>query len=152
MDTGFRIRDYREDDFPEVLRIWSLTGMGGANRGDDAAVVARTLACGGIFLVMEEASGGRLLGTSWITHDGRRQYLHHFGIAPDRQGQGLGHALLRASLDRARQVGMQIKLEVHRENAAALALYKGQGFGYLGDYDVYIIRDLESAVPGSGKA
>ena len=144
MDGNLRSRDYREEDFPQVLHLWSLTGMGGANRGDDAGVIAHTLAQGGIFLVLEDISSGGIIGTSWITNDGRRQYLHHFGILPDHQRQGLGHALLKASLDRARTVGLQIKLEVSPNNPAALALYKGYGFGYLGDYDVYIIRDLGS--------
>jgi ribosomal protein S18 acetylase RimI-like enzyme len=52
--------------------------------------------------------------------------------------------LLKVSLDRARAIGLQTKLEVHRDNKAAIALYQSQGFRYLGDYDGYIIRNLEA--------
>jgi ribosomal protein S18 acetylase RimI-like enzyme len=39
---------------------------------------------------------------------------------------------------------MHIKLEVHKDNVKALGLYKKAGFGYLGDYHVYIIRDISA--------
>jgi len=42
----------------------------------------------------------------------------------------------------ARNKGLQVKLEVHRTNRKAINLYKSEGFQYLGDFDVYIIRDI----------
>jgi ribosomal protein S18 acetylase RimI-like enzyme len=77
-----------------------------------------------------------------MTIDGRRNYLHHFGIKEEYQGRGLGKMLLDASLTFAREKGLQLKIEVHRENRRALDLYASHGFKYLGDYDVYIIRDI----------
>ncbi|MBK8793796.1 MAG: GNAT family N-acetyltransferase [Holophaga sp.] len=147
MSIGFCIRDYQEADFHGIARLWELTGLGSPNRGDDAVVIARTLAHGGVFLVMEAIPSGHVIGTSWMTSDGRRIYLHHFGIAPDYQNEGLGKALLETSLQRAGAMGLQIKLEVHRNNTAAIALYQKYGFTYLGDYDGYIIRDLNRTVP-----
>ncbi|MBC7124579.1 MAG: hypothetical protein H5T24_03030, partial [Bacteroidales bacterium] len=52
--------------------------------------------------------------------------------------------LTRESLRFVKAKGYQVKLEVHRNNIAAINLYKQFGFQYLGDYDVYIIRDLNS--------
>ncbi len=40
--------------------------------------------------------------------------------------------------------GYQVKLEVHRSNNVAVELYRKAGFEFLGDYDVYIIRDIQS--------
>ena len=136
------IRDYREEDFPAVDRLWNDTGMGGAVRGDDREAIRRTLSQGGRLIIMADPATGEVIGTSWLTGDGRRTYLHHFAIRPDRQGAGLAHQLLKASLDHARATGLQIKLEVHRTNEKAAALYEKAGFNRLGDYDVYIIRDL----------
>lgn len=93
---------------------------------------------------MEAIPSGEILDTSWMTNDARRIYLHHFGIAPSHQNLGLGKALLKASLDLVRDSGLQIKLEVHRNNQAAIALYRRFGFTNLGDYDSYIIRDLSN--------
>ncbi len=115
--------------------------MATPGRGDTAEVIERTLAAGGRLLVLEEAPGGSLLGTSWLTSDARRLYLHHFAIRPANQGRGLAHSLLEASLRVAQETGLQIKLEVHRENRRAIELYRKAGFAPLGDYDVYIVRD-----------
>lgn len=136
------IRDYEAADHEKVVALWEATGLGGAVRGDDASVILRTLARGATFLVLEATGAGDIAGTSWMTDDARRIYLHHFGIAPGFQGRGLGKALLAASLERVRGTGLQIKLEVHRGNEAAIALYRRFGFTPLGDYDSYIVRDL----------
>jgi len=116
--------------------------MGGEERGDDAAVLERTIRMGGMLLVME--LDGKIIATSWLTQDGRRVYLHHFGILPQWQGRGWSGPLLKASLSWVRAQGMQVKLEVHSENRKAVNLYVRAGFKPLGKYDVYIIRQPEN--------
>jgi len=141
-ELNINIRDYCDSDFEEVVKLWQPLGLGGAQRGDTIEVIRQTLNLGGKFLVMEDSPGGNIIGTSWMTIDGRRNYLHHFGIKEEYQGRGLGKMLLDASLTFAREKGLQLKIEVHRENRRALDLYASHGFKYLGDYDVYIIRDI----------
>jgi ribosomal protein S18 acetylase RimI-like enzyme len=141
-EQAFTVRDYREKDFAQVAEIWSQTGISTPGRGDTAAVIESTLKHGSRLLVLEEKVSGKIAGTSWLTSDGRRLYLHHFAITPSRQGQGLSKLLLNASLKIAKQTGLQIKLEVHRDNERAVNLYKNAGFKRLGDYDVFILRDL----------
>lgn len=142
LEDAFIIRGYLETDFGRVQAFWQPLGLGSIQRGDTAEVIRHTLEVGGRFLIMEEKSTGNLVGTSWMTIDGRRNYLHHFGIDESYQGRGLGRMLLNASLDAAREIGLQLKIEVHRENKRALELYTRNGFRYLGEYDVYIIRDI----------
>ncbi len=134
------IRDYRPEDYPEIIELWRLTGMGDPKRGDDQEVILRSLDLGGKLFVLIHPSG-KLIGTSWLTFDGRRLHLHHFGIHPDFQGRGFSHELARVSVEYAREKKIQVKLEVHQENRKAIGLYLQYGFKYLGDYDVYIIRD-----------
>jgi ribosomal protein S18 acetylase RimI-like enzyme len=150
MTTNHLIRDFREADFPKIAELWGWLDLGSPKRGDTLDVILRSLDHGGIFLVMEAVPSGEIIGTSWMTNDSRRIYLHHFGIAPACQRQGLGKALLQASLGRAKATGLQIKLEVHRDNQAAIALYRSFGFARLGDYDSYIIRDL-NGIPSGAK-
>jgi [ribosomal protein S18]-alanine N-acetyltransferase len=141
-ETIYTIRDYREEDFPALSNLWELTNLSNKARGDNAESISETLRLRGKLLVM--FIDDQLMGTSWISNDGRRLYLHHFGIHPDYQGKGYAHPLVEASLAYARQLNMQIKLEVHRQNLKAVELYKHHGFTYLGDYDVYIKRDPKS--------
>ncbi|MFZ4705200.1 MAG: GNAT family N-acetyltransferase [Bacteroidales bacterium] len=137
---NFIIRDYLESDYPALINLWESTGLGGAHRGDDAGVIRKTIEAGGKLLILETESDATLAGSSWLTNDGRRIYLHHFGILPPLQGKGLAKQLLAASIDFAKQKELQLKIEVHRQNRVAIALYKKYGFSYLGDYDIYIIR------------
>jgi ribosomal protein S18 acetylase RimI-like enzyme len=133
------IRDYRPGDYPAIAQLWSETGLGGPQRGDNQQIIEQSIAMGGKMLVavLDNVS---LVGTSWMTFDGRRIHLHHFGISPACQRKGLGRQLALASIAFAKEKGYQVKLEVHQTNTAAIELYKGLGFQYLGDYDVYIIR------------
>jgi len=144
MNPAFFIREYTESDYPEVIRLWESLGLGGAHRGDDKKIIQRTIQMGGKLLLMTDAGSEDVIGTCWLTLDGRRTYLHHFGIHPDHQGKGLSNSLLDASLKLAKTFGMQIKLEVHRDNQKAVRIYTKAGFTYLGDYHVYIIRDIST--------
>jgi len=142
MSEEYLIRHYKTSDFTQIANLWRATGLGNAERGDNQKVINETLKRGGIFLVLELTEIKEIIGTSWVTNDGRRLYLHHFGIKPEYQGKELAKILMDATLDFARHKKMQIKLEVHQDNFKALNLYKTYGFNYLGDYQVYIIRDF----------
>jgi ribosomal-protein-alanine N-acetyltransferase len=145
MMQSVRIRNYREGDYPGIMAVWTATDLGRQERGDDEVTIERTLAMGGAMLIMYDTENGdKIIGTSWLTCDGRRLHLHHFGILPEYQGRGLSHYLLKEALRIVREKGYQVKLEVHTTNEIALKLYTKAGFEYLGDYDVYIIRDIQS--------
>ena len=119
MKTHFYFRDYQEGDFSTVLPLWKETGLGDERRGDDETVIFSTLKSGGKFILMFEQNSEKLIGTSWITNDQRRLYLHHFGIGKAYQGRGLSKPLLEESLKFAKRTGLQIKLEVHKDNTIA---------------------------------
>jgi len=140
---GFRIRDYLPADYEIVLELWQRTGMGSTERGDDKDSVDRCIKKGGRLIILEEKQYSRIAGTSWLTFDGRRLYLHHFGILPEYQGRGLSKYLLEETLKIVKESGHQVKLEVHSSNTIAIHLYEKYGFKYLGDYLVYIIRDID---------
>jgi [ribosomal protein S18]-alanine N-acetyltransferase len=139
---GIAIRDYCPEDYSDILTLWSLTGIDGAQRGDNQEIIEHSIKLGGK-LIVAELSKKQIVGTSWITFDGRRLHLHHFGVHPEYQRKGIGTLLTRETLSFAKAKGFQIKLEVHQTNLPAIALYKKHGFTYLGDYDVYIIRDVK---------
>jgi len=142
--NGFLVRDYRNGDYSQVCRLWEITGLGRPERGDDEATINKSLSIGGRLLVLEDKEKGAIAGTSWMTFDGRRIHLHHFGIDPALQGRKLSKILLKESLKHVKAMGCQVKLEVHSKNLKAINLYKKSGFDYLGDYDIYIIRDSDS--------
>ena len=139
---GIRIIDFSEEYYDELMKLWEITGLNTPGRGDNLEVIQKTLSNGGKLYLMSE--NGQLTGSSWLTTDGRRLYLHHFCIHPDFQGKGLSKILLKKSLLLAKKLNQQIKLEVHKKNIIAKNLYIKNGFNYLGDYEVYIIRNINA--------
>ena len=140
---GISIRDFDKHDFDGLSELWGLTNLGNPQRGDNLDIILQSILMGGKMLIAVNADD-KVIGTSWMTFDGRRIHLHHFGVHPDYQRKGIGRLLVKESLRFVKQKGYQVKLEVHQSNIAAINLYKQFGFTFLGDYDVYIIRDLSS--------
>jgi ribosomal protein S18 acetylase RimI-like enzyme len=143
-DQDVNIRDFREEDYPEISELWQATGLGNPARGDTIDIINQTIRLGGRLLVMEIISTGTICGTSWLTTDGRRILLHHFGILAEYQGNGFSKVLLKASLQFVKSKGLQVKLEAHSSNEKAIKLYKKFGFRLLDGYDIYIMRDLSN--------
>ncbi len=137
------IRDFNITDYDSVSALWEQTGMGGAVRGDTLQVIEQTLAHGGKFLILEYLPQKKVAGTAWLTNDFRRLYLHHFGILPEFQGLGLSNLLCQKCIQIGKELKLQLKLEVHRDNVKARKLYLKHGFKELGDYQVLIIRNYE---------
>ena len=142
LNNDLLIRDYQDGDYPEIANLWQVTDMDNPVRGDNRDTIERTLKLGGKLLVLESVSAKKIIGTSWMTYDGRRIMLHHFGILPEYQGKGLSKLLLKESFKFCKEVGAQVKLEAHAQNIKAVSLYTKLGFKHLAGYNVYIIRDI----------
>lgn len=139
----FTIVNYSQDFYEKINTFWNETGLGGKQRGDNEAIIQNTIDAGGHLLIL--INGTReVIGTSWLTNDKRRTYLHHFGIKESFRNRGLAKLLLRKSLEIAEKDGYQIKLEVHKDNIVATNLYKSHHFKLLGNYEVFIKRELHS--------
>jgi ribosomal protein S18 acetylase RimI-like enzyme len=141
LEDKYFFRQYQAGDFKGISELWDRTDMGSPERGDDENTIEETIRIGGCMLLMVNKDSGSICGSSWMTFDGRRILLHHFGVLPECQGKGLSKMLLSKSLEIVKEKGKQVKLEVHSQNFKAINLYKNFGFVHLGEYNVYIIRD-----------
>lgn len=57
--------------------------------------------------------------------------VHDLAVHPDQRGRGVGRALLRAVVDKARALGCcRITLEVQERNLPARRLYEAEGFAH----------------------
>jgi GNAT superfamily N-acetyltransferase len=61
-------------------------------------------------------------------------YLQFAGVRPDRQGQGLGGAAIRAGLERTDAAGLPAYLEAAKPGN--VAIYEGLGFRVVDEWDV----------------
>ncbi|MCF8379506.1 MAG: GNAT family N-acetyltransferase [Bacteroidales bacterium] len=142
MTKDFYFTDFKESDFNEIQELWVATGMGNPERGDTAKTITDCNNHGGRLIIMKETTGNEIIGTSWLTFDGRRLFLHHFGIKPDWQGKGMAKQLAEETLKFIKSQGVQVKLEVHKDNFKAKKLYKDLGFSNFEDYEVFMLRDV----------
>jgi len=95
-----------------------------------AAMFWAELAAGRYYVVMRDGSG-RVDGYAGLAVGAQDEAdVQTIGVRPDRQGTGLGRALLRDLLDAAGR--RRIYLEVRTDNAAAIALYRSEGFATIG--------------------
>ena len=132
------IRDYQIRDFPQVEDLWKETGIFREDRGDTPEIIEECNARGGKLLVMVDPVNQLIFATSWLSYDGRRLLMHHFAVSPPYQNKGYGRTLALESLAFAKEKGIPVKIEVHKDNSSALVLYQGLGFEPLEGYGVYI--------------
>lgn len=121
--------------------------------------------CERLALVAEAASGGTakaeakventarssqvstLLGFLVARHISPEWELENIVVAEQARRNGIGAALLRALLDRARQTsGKQVFLEVRDSNVAARKLYEKAGFRESGRRKMYYSDPSEDAI------
>ncbi|GAB3038327.1 hypothetical protein GCM10027052_16950 [Parafrigoribacterium mesophilum] len=72
---------------------------------------------------------GALIGFCWLKVDGDVGEFYAVGIAPHRQGEGLGRVLVEAGFARLAERGIRTSnLYVEADNEPALRLYRSYGF------------------------
>jgi ribosomal protein S18 acetylase RimI-like enzyme len=88
-------------------------------------------------------------GYGWV--DSRTPELA-IAVVPSKRGRGIGEALLKELLERAREAGHErITLCVDRENEGAIRLYEKHGFERVGDDGASLTMVASIAGPKSTK-
>lgn len=86
----------------------------------------------GLILVVPRDDPDRIAAFHWTKvdpPDGSTGEVYVVGVAPDRQGEGLGRAVTVLGLDHLRSLGLDdVILHVDEENVVAMHTYRGLGF------------------------
>lgn len=91
------LRRLKPDDYLALLELWTAAGLPYKPHGRDSrAAFERQLALPQIaFLGLFD--GDRMIGTSLVTHDGRKGWINRVAVHPDYRRRGLAVRLIRAS-------------------------------------------------------
>lgn len=140
------IRPMTIADYDAVRSLWlSTPGMGLNDLDDSRDGIAKFIARNPNTSFVTEQDGG-LIGAIMCGHDGRRGYIYHTCVRADRQGEGIGRALVEAALDALKAEGIhKVALVVFDQNAKGNAFWAKMGFTTREDL-VYRNRSLAELV------
>ena len=132
LSGSMTVRPMDDADVPAVValdRSSHLTPWSEGNFRD-------ALAAGNLCLVGERA--GAIVTCAVLQMAGGEAELLTMAVTPDARRSGIGRAMLRALIDRARAYrATAIWLEVRVSNTPALALYREAGFAEMGARKAY---------------
>lgn len=134
MQTDFTIRDYREGDKAALMEI-SLPWLEENHILEPADIEQlthpeRVLEAGGRILLAE--ADGRPVGMMMLEPFGNGvAEPFKFGVLEAYRNRGMGRALMEATIDAARAMGVRtLVLTSHHSLKAALHIYESYGFRY----------------------
>lgn len=100
----------------------------------------------GDVLVLKAVAGARIVGAARARVQGDTCHVGRVAVAPDKQGLGIGTALLRAIEERRPEVA-RYELFTGRYSAANLRLYRRLGYVDLPEREHPVLVFLEKRVP-----
>lgn len=135
-------------DLDDLTTFWrSIKGVG-LGKGDDLESLERFVrrnptTC---FLVRDDK---RIIGSVLGGFDGRRGYVYHLAVIPEKRRQGLGRLLMDTVCRELEQLGAhKIHLFVLNDNPDAIGFY--QRLGWIRRTDIQVMSSDRSFLSATG--
>jgi ribosomal protein S18 acetylase RimI-like enzyme len=128
MDDGMRLERFTLDDVEEARALWQATSMW-LRPSDGHEQMALLLEQDPDLHIAARDGQGRLVGTALGGWDGRRAYVYHLAVTPDRQRQGIADLLMDELEKRFRARGaLKAKLQILVGNEGSRAFFAARGY------------------------
>ena len=137
------IREFRIEDYEQVIELWQKAHLPHKPKGRDSKEeIERELrADNAIFLVAEEK--GRLIGSIFGTHDGRKGWINRVASAPAYQRQGIARTLVSEAEKRFQKMGIKIiACLIEDWNTESIVFF--EKIGYTRHHDILYFTKRES--------
>ena len=122
------IIDLPERRCAEAVDLWRAAGLTRPWNDPDADLRRALDGCSST--VLAAVADDVLVATAMVGHDGHRGWIYYLAVAPERQRQGLGTAIVRACERWVVERGIpKLQLMVRAGNDGAVALYEQLGYG-----------------------
>jgi ribosomal protein S18 acetylase RimI-like enzyme len=135
------ITEMTTEDYGQVHDLWQRSGGVGLHEDTDSLRgIERYLGRNpGLSFVARD--GGRIVGAVLCGHDGRRGYLHHLAVAPERRRNGVGRDLVRRALVRLQAIDIRkCHIFVFEDNLPAQEFWRSVGWS--GRTDITIMSKM----------
>jgi ribosomal protein S18 acetylase RimI-like enzyme len=121
------IAEFSMDDYAVVHVLWQRGDLWMRPSDGPEATMLKLTRDPGLFLVAR--SDGRIIGTVMGGWDGRRAYVYHLAVAPERRRQGIADALMDELEERFRALGaVKAKLQILVDNDVSRAFFARRGY------------------------
>ena len=106
-----------------MLALWEATNISRPWLDLRAEIAEKLRRDPELFLVAEDAEDdGRIVGAVMGAYDGRRGWVYHLAVAPERRRQGIGRRLMAALEEVMAQMGVsKVNLQVRADNLDVVA-------------------------------
>jgi len=121
------IAEFSMDDYAVVHVLWQRGDLWMRPSDGPQATLLKLTRDPGLFLVAR--IDGRVIGTVMGGWDGRRAYVYHLAVAPERRRQGIADALMDELEERFRALGaVKAKLQILVDNDVSKAYFAHRGY------------------------
>ena len=137
------IREFRIEDYEQVIELWQKAHLPHKPKGRDSKddIERELRADNAIFLVAEEK--GRLIGSIFGTHDGRKGWINRVASAPAYQRQGIARTLVSEAEKRFQKIGIKIiACLIEDWNTESIVFF--EKIGYTRHHDILYFTKRES--------
>jgi len=122
------IEEFSMDDYAVVHVLWQRGDLWLRPSDGPEATLLKLTRDPRLFLVARSEEG-RVIGTVMGGWDGRRAYVYHLVVAPERRRQGIADALMDELEWRFRELGaLKAKLQILVENETSKAFFAHRGY------------------------
>jgi ribosomal protein S18 acetylase RimI-like enzyme len=122
------VAPFTMDDFPVVHVLWQRSGLCMRPSDGPEQTLLKLARDPELFLVARDSSGA-LVGTVMGGWDGRRAYVYHLAVSPERQRLGIAGRLMDELEERFRHLGaLKAKLQIMTGNEVSRAFFTARGY------------------------
>jgi ribosomal protein S18 acetylase RimI-like enzyme len=126
--AAITIREFTMDDYPVVHVLWQRGDLWMRPSDGPEATLLKLTRDPGLFLVACDADG-RVVGVVMGGWDGRRAYVYHLAVSPERRRLGIAASLMDELEERFRRLGaLKAKLQILVENEGSKAFFTQRGY------------------------
>ena len=120
------IREFQIGDYEKILQLWKNAGLV-LRPGDELEGIKLKLQRDpDLFLIAEDHEIVGVVIGAW---DGRRGWINHLAVKPDRQGSGIGTSLIQELEERLIEKGARkVNAQIYRSNDKSIEFFKSAGY------------------------
>lgn len=146
-DHGVTIGEFTMDDYAVVHVLWQRGDLWIRPSDGPEATLLKLSRDPDLFLVARDA-GGRIVGTVMGGWDGRRAYIHHLSVAPERRRRGIAGRLMDEMEARLRAKGAgKAKLQILTDNEVSRGFFRHRGYLVESDCEPWGRELVEGGAP-----